>query len=118
MASKLGIDTLTIGPAYGRDYKSKAEVMKAFDEGRDFICYGQYQGTAVTQGECFEYGVNVQIRYSKLEKVIYIPHAQLKDTRGVIPEWDEKTFGPQDDDLAALGLDEDDIRALESYFAS
>ena len=117
MASKLAIDTLTVGPAYGRDYKSKAEVMKAWDENRDFICYGHYQGTATSQGDCYELGVNVQIRYNKLEKVIYIPHSELKDTRNVIPEWDEKTFGKQEpEDLSDLGLDEDDIRALEAYF--
>lgn len=41
--------TLTLIPAYGRDYKSKAEVLKDWKAGKDFHCAGLfYSGAAAS----------------------------------------------------------------------
>jgi hypothetical protein len=54
-------------PAYGRDYKSKAEVQAALDEGKDFIMpSGQY----IAIEELRKHGIkNIEVRYGKLRKV-------------------------------------------------
>jgi len=91
------VSTIIVGPAYGRDYKSAKEARKAWDENRDFVCFGPFGGMATSQADCFELGYNVQIRYSKLEKALFIPAEEMKDVRGVIPEWDSETFGPQEE---------------------
>lgn len=111
--SKLGISTLVVGPAYGRDYKTAAEARKAWDENRDFTCLGLYQGVATSQADCYEAECNVQIRFNNLENVLFIPWEEMRDTKGVIPEWDEATFGPQDE--ATLAMNKYDIEAVMKH---
>jgi len=54
-------------PAYGRDYKTKAEVEKAFREGKDFE--GGYQiGFKLCSVRDFAPGIKVELRYAKLSK--------------------------------------------------
>lgn len=111
--SKLPVSTLIVGPAYGRDYKTPAEARKAWDENRDFVCFGPYRGTATNQADCYELECNVQIRFSNLEKVLFIPWEEMRNTKGVIPEWDEETFGPQDEEV--LAMDKYDIEAVMKH---
>lgn len=54
--------TCELEPAYGRDYKSKAEVEKAFRDGKDFI--GDYQlGFKPVGIQDFEPGTRQLLRY-------------------------------------------------------
>ena len=54
-------------PAYGRDQKTKAEVEKAFREGKDFE--GGYQiGFKLCSVRDFAPGIKVELRYAKLSK--------------------------------------------------
>jgi hypothetical protein len=60
-------------PAYGRDYKSKAEVLAAWDGGSDFRIanLGPDSGSYVTKDELPK-GAKVNIRYGKLRKVVVL----------------------------------------------
>ena len=63
----------TIIPAYGRDYKSKAEVLKHFDEDRDFktqsldLGFDQYISKSQLVGTR-----NLTIRYNKLQSIVVV----------------------------------------------
>jgi hypothetical protein len=60
---------LELVPAYGRDYKSQAEVKAAWNRGEDFkLPYGPYCNKADAERE----GAKVIIRYSKLMKVVSV----------------------------------------------
>jgi hypothetical protein len=61
-------DFQTLGPAYGRDYKSAAEVIDAFNDGKDFIMLSTgHNGTYCSKRD-FAKGITVQLRYDKLRK--------------------------------------------------
>lgn len=64
---------LTLVPAYGRDYKSKAEIQKDLDANKDFVIaeYGhRYDGKPANAESLRQSGVKtVNIRYSQLRKV-------------------------------------------------
>ncbi len=51
---------LTVTPAYGRDYRTEAEVKKDWSEGKDFII------ATVMHRDCGRY-INKQDAYSSLE---------------------------------------------------
>ena len=57
-------------PAYGRDYKSKAAVLKDWQEGKDFKDYlsGQY----LSSRDGFPLTVQIWVRYDKLRKVVKV----------------------------------------------
>ena len=62
--------TITLTPAYGRDYTSKVAVSQDFQLGKDFIIaqYGHpYDGKPCNKADLPEWTVN--IRYSKLRKI-------------------------------------------------
>ena len=67
---------ITLVPAYGRDYKSKKDLLAAFDENLDFkiadiSCpwYGKYAG----KRELLEHGyTEANIRYKKLSNVAVV----------------------------------------------
>jgi hypothetical protein len=68
---------LTLVPAYGRDYKSKAECLAAWEAGKDFQIAtamspdaGRY--TSIRDAKEFP-GENVRIRYNKLRSIVSIP---------------------------------------------
>ena len=65
MSSPVGVLT----PAYGRDYKSKAEVIAAFEAGNDFMINDPWT-TEICSIRDFGAGQTVQIRYGKLRKVL------------------------------------------------
>jgi len=65
---------MTLTPAYGRDYKSKAEVEAAWDGGKDFqiASVGPWMGSYVTKRELAGNEKEVSIRYAKLSKVVVL----------------------------------------------
>lgn len=62
---------ITLTPAYGRDYKSKAAVQVDWDDCKDFIVtsYGHPWDTKPTNKSQLE-GEPVNIRYGNLRKVM------------------------------------------------
>lgn len=64
---------VSLVPAYGRDYNSKAAVLEAWRTGRDFEIrsFSSSCGTYANR-ESFPAGTTVNIRYSKLRKVCVI----------------------------------------------
>lgn len=65
---------MTLVPAYGRDYKSKAAVMADFDAGKDFLIAGIHpdSGRYVNKPQLLGNEREVSIRYAKLTKVIVV----------------------------------------------
>lgn len=66
---------LTVIPAYGRDYKSQAEVRAAYNAGADFIIqdfFSGQDGRAINREDAQRAGVKLSIRYSKLQKIIVL----------------------------------------------
>jgi hypothetical protein len=58
-------------PAYGRDYKSNAEVVAAFNEGRDFE--GDYQlGFKLVNKKQLPKGSTVNLRYKQNRNVAVV----------------------------------------------
>jgi hypothetical protein len=53
-------------PAYGRDYKSKAEVLQAWETGKDFKGAGGY----INKDN--DYPGQVWVRYDKLRKIVRV----------------------------------------------
>jgi len=66
--------TINLVPAYGRDYKSQAEVQKDWDADKDFIVQGLAgHGQATNKSDSIELGVKVAlIRYARQTKVYAI----------------------------------------------
>ena len=64
-------DSLTLTPAYGRDYTSKRDVLKDYNAGKDFISQpdGRYINIDDVARCC---AMHVKIRYSKLRKVLVV----------------------------------------------
>jgi len=56
-------------PAYGRDYKSKAAVLKDWTEGKDFQCARTGKYLSVRDEIP---GAQIWIRYSKLRNIIRV----------------------------------------------
>jgi hypothetical protein len=72
--------SLTLTPRYGRDYKSKAEVVKDWEDGKDFTVANAFHpddGRAVSIRESTSLvaeGIHsVSIRYKKLTMIAVIP---------------------------------------------
>lgn len=61
---------VTLVPAYGRDYKSKAEVEKDFYANKDFQMASLFQTGMTSCKELVAMGHHtVNIRYNKLQKI-------------------------------------------------
>ena len=59
---------ITVSGAYGRDYKSKAEALKDWNNHRDFIIRTVgYRGTYINKPDAE--GLNINIRYSEDRKI-------------------------------------------------
>lgn len=68
---------ITLCPAYGRDYKSKAAVLDDFQNGKDFMVadyMSPWNGKPATRAELLaHYGnVTVNIRYEKNRRVAVV----------------------------------------------
>lgn len=63
--------TLTVIPAYGKDYKSKKEVEEAFESGADFkIMNPGYGGRYINKQDALQFGANeLKIRYANKSRV-------------------------------------------------
>jgi hypothetical protein len=63
-------------PAYGRDYASRKEIQKDFDDDMDFMIAdisNPYDGRYVNKQQVVQLGIkSVMIRYNKLRKVAAI----------------------------------------------
>lgn len=63
---------LTVVPAYGRDYTSKAKVLADFNANKDFrVCdmSSRYDGSMVNKQDLAGSGTTVNVRYAKNTKV-------------------------------------------------
>lgn len=70
--TKITENYCTVIPAYGRDYKSQAEVKSDFLAGKDFQMQSITHGSGYCSIRDFESGVTVNVRYAKLAKVLPI----------------------------------------------
>lgn len=67
--------TLTLVPAYGRDYKSKKEVIEAFNANTDFLIASfmhPYDGKPANKTDLVRECSAVNIRYKKLRNICVI----------------------------------------------
>lgn len=68
---------ITLTPAYGRDYASKAAAVRDFAAGKDFIfnCFGdRYDGKPVNREQLVATGVvTVTVRYNGLRNTAEVP---------------------------------------------
>lgn len=58
----------TITPAYGRDYRNKADAIADFVAGKDFVLQS-YNGSGYVDVDAFASGSTVNIRYAQLRKI-------------------------------------------------
>lgn len=67
-------NALVVTPAYGRDYKSKEEAIKAWNEGRDFHAANLGRGYVnIDDLRSFPHGfTHLHIRYANLTKVTVV----------------------------------------------
>lgn len=62
---------LTLVPAYGRDYTSKAAVLADWNDGKDFLIQDYRAGGYINKRDAINEGVSdVNIRYAKNRKVV------------------------------------------------
>lgn len=68
------MQTLECVPAYGRDYKSKAAVMKDWNEGKDFIIQNPSEhGRAINKADAEKTpGLTLMLRYKRLQNVVVV----------------------------------------------
>ncbi len=72
---------MTLTPAYGRDYKSKAEVLKAWDEGKDFVIADMFHPDSGRFCNKQDVQESVNIRYKGLRQVCVIPYRPQGQSR-------------------------------------
>ena len=64
---------MTVIPLYGRDYKSKAEVLADWNAGKDFIvadAFNKYDGKPCNKEDTK--GETITVRYKKLRNICII----------------------------------------------
>lgn len=67
----------TLMPSYGKDFKSKAGVIEALNNGKDFT--ESLSGSQISSSELLKMNVfSVSIRYAKLRKVLVCEYNQSK----------------------------------------
>lgn len=60
---------MTLTPAYGRDYKSKKEVLKDFNAGKDFYLHEFHSPGQYINKEQIAKGTRIFFRYGNFRKV-------------------------------------------------
>ncbi len=60
--------SITVTPAYGRDYTSAAKAKSDWDSGKDFVL-NSFRGSAYCSSADFPPSVTVVIRYAQMRKV-------------------------------------------------
>lgn len=68
------MNTITLTPAHGRDYKSRAAVLEDWHADKDFIIASfthPYSGKPVNKSDLVQHGsgIEVRIRYNKLRRI-------------------------------------------------
>lgn len=69
------MEYLTLIPAHGRDYASRAAVIKAWTDGADFLIQNfghRYEGKPIGKTSADQERLTVHIRYRQLRRVIVI----------------------------------------------
>lgn len=71
------VKRITVVPAWGRDYKSKAAVQEAWDAGKDFIVqdmFSQWNGKPVNKEDAARYEPDAifTVRYARLSKTVEV----------------------------------------------
>lgn len=64
------MEWMEVVPAYGQDYKTQAEVKRAWAEGKDFKI--PYSGTYCSKAEADRLGWHVNVRYANMRKVVTV----------------------------------------------
>lgn len=64
--------TLTVTPAYGRDYTSAKAALADWEAGKDFVVEGLHSGTYVSKSDLTN-GETVRIRYNRKTRVVSVP---------------------------------------------
>jgi len=76
---------ISVYPAYGRDYKSKAEVIEAFNANKDFIvadAFHRYCGAACNKSDLVAGNEGkVKIRYKKLANIVILDAVSGKEAK-------------------------------------
>ena len=67
---------LTLSPAYGRDYKSKKDVIADFEANKDFILHSFDAGDTYINREQINPGSTCNIRYGQMRKVCVVKVVQ------------------------------------------
>jgi hypothetical protein len=75
--------TAVLEPAYGRDYKTEAEALKAFNEGKDFIMCtitDRWVGKPCNKADLMasDY-TQAEIRYNGLRDLVIVPLGSIDD---------------------------------------
>lgn len=75
---ELNQSSLTVTPAYGRDYKSKAAAIRDWNDGKDFI--ESRSNRYINKADVMVHFpvATVRIRYDKARKVVEIPPKKSK----------------------------------------
>lgn len=65
---------ITLIPAYGRDYKSKKEVLKDWDSNKDFIIqtFGPNDGRYINKSDASKTTDKYTIRYNQLRSIVVV----------------------------------------------
>ncbi len=75
------METLTVTPAYGRDYKSGKAAKQAWREGKDFIIANimhKYDGKPMNKQDADQSQTTVMIRYKGLTQLTIVKPAKVK----------------------------------------
>ena len=65
---------IVASPAYGRDYKSKKDVIQAWNDGKDFINESQLHtggGTYISKND-MQPGDKVELRYNRMLRLTFV----------------------------------------------
>ena len=69
--------SLTVSPAYGRDYKSKKAVLVDWNDDKDFTIQDMYKSGMVNKQQVIELKkdgyTHIHIRYKQLTQVMVLP---------------------------------------------
>ena len=63
---------LTVTPAYGRDYKTKKEVLEAWEQGKDFAIASVFDGGGYINKEDARPGMTINIRYKRATQIAVV----------------------------------------------
>jgi len=72
---------LTVTPAYGSDYKSKKEVIAAWEAGKDFIIRNAFSpddGRYINKQDADKARIDVMVRYKREAQICIIKAAKVK----------------------------------------